>query len=153
MASEFKIERSIEISAPPERVYGLIERFSEWTKWSPWEGLDPDLERTYSGPEAGPGAHYAWKGNRKVGEGSMEITAVEPAKSVTIDLKFLKPFEAENLTVFDLSPSETGTRVTWTMTGTQAGMHKLMAKVFRMEKAVGKDFEKGLGQLRDAAES
>lgn len=149
---EFKIERSTEIAAPPEQICALIENFHEWTKWSPWEGIDPNLERTYTGPESGPGSHYAWKGNRKVGEGSMEITAVDPAKRVSIDLNFLKPIKANNVAVFDLTPSESGTKVTWTMTGTQAGLQKIMAKVFPMEKMVGKDFEKGLDQLRESAE-
>ena len=59
-------------------MHALINDFHEWTAWSPWEGLDPDLQRTYSGPDAGVGAHYAWQGNRKAGEGTMEITGSAP---------------------------------------------------------------------------
>src|SRR4051794_31674992 len=64
----FKIERSAVIHAPPAAVFALINDFHEWTKWSPWEKMDPDLKRTYEGPAAGVGAKYAWAGNKKVGE-------------------------------------------------------------------------------------
>src|SRR3712207_9167581 len=67
---------------------------------SPWEDVDPDMQRTHSGPEAGVGARYAWKGNRKAGEGSMEITG-STSDRVDIDLDFLKPFENQNKVALD----------------------------------------------------
>lgn len=149
----FAIERSIEIDAPSERIYGLIERFKSWTEWSPWEGLDPNLVRDYSGPEAGVGSKYGWQGNRKVGKGSMELIAADPPNKVEIDLRFLKPWKAENLTIFELAPAAAGgTTVVWRMTGTQSFGQRLMGKIFNMEKLVGNDFEKGLAQLKAAAE-
>ena len=70
----FKVERSIAIAAPPDRIFEAIADFHRWTDWSPWEGLDPNLQRTYSGAEEGVGAIYEWAGTRKVGKGRMEIT-------------------------------------------------------------------------------
>lgn len=151
---KFEVVRSAEIDAPAERVFALIERFKSWTEWSPWEGMDPNLERTYTGPETGVGSQYAWKGNRKVGEGRMEITAVEPASRVELDLHFLKPIKAENVTIFELQPSSNGsTTVTWRMRGEQKGLMKLMGKIWKIDKMVGPDFEKGLDQLKSAAEA
>ena len=57
--STFRVERSTTIDAPPEAVYPHLADFHRWTSWSPWEGLDPDMSRTYSGPDAGVGAVYA----------------------------------------------------------------------------------------------
>lgn len=151
---KFEVVRSAEIDAPADRVFALIERFKSWTEWSPWEGMDPNLERTYTGPETGVGSQYAWRGNRKVGEGRMEITAVEPASRVELDLHFLKPIKAENVTIFELEPSTNGsTTVTWRMRGEQKGLMKLMGKIWKIDKMVGPDFEKGLEQLKSAAES
>ena len=105
------------IDAPPERIYQHVANFRSWRSWSPWEGVDPDLRRTYSGPDTGPGATYAWEGNRKAGAGRMEIVeATEPTR-VRIDLHFLKPFKARNETVFTIRPEGSGSRLTWTMTG------------------------------------
>lgn len=152
--AKFEVVRSAEIDASAERVFALIERFKSWTEWSPWEGIDPELNRTYEGPEAGVGSKYSWKGNRKVGEGKMEITATEPARRVELDLHFLKPIKAENVTIFELEPTSSGgTTVTWRMTGQQTGFMKLMGKIWKIDKMVGPDFEKGLEQLKAAAEA
>ncbi|WP_206678316.1 SRPBCC family protein, partial [Salmonella enterica] len=78
------------VAAAPERVHALIDDFREWQQWSPWEGLDPDLDRTYSGPSRGVGSHYAWRGNKKAGQGRMEITESTPSR-VAVDLHFLEP--------------------------------------------------------------
>ena len=74
----FEVTRSTSIAADPARVHALVNDFHEWQKWSPWEDVDPDLQRTYTGPDAGVGAHYAWSGNKKAGAGSMEITGSTP---------------------------------------------------------------------------
>src|SRR5450830_2110536 len=66
----FTITRSITIAAPPEKVAGLIIDFHQWQAWSPWEKLDPAMQRTFSGAPAGKGAVYAWVGNKDVGRGA-----------------------------------------------------------------------------------
>ena len=110
------------------------------------------MKRDYSGAAAGVGAAYAWSGNRKAGSGRMEITGSEPGK-VDLDLDFTAPMKTQNRLAFALSPKGEATEVTWTMTGTQTGIWKLIGKVYPMDKLVGKDFEKGLAQLKTAAEA
>jgi len=144
------MSRSAYIDAPPERVLPLLEDFHEWQQWSPWEGLDPDLKRTFTGPEKGVGSHYHWSGNKKAGEGTMEITEAGPG-GVEVDLRFLKPFKATNVTRFDLRPAGGGTDVDWVMTGERSTIMSLMGKLF-FDKSIGKDFEKGLAALKAAAE-
>lgn len=146
------MSRSARIAADPAVVHGLVNDFHEWPKWSPWEDLDPAMERTYSGAEAGVGAHYAWRGNRKAGQGSMEITTSSPEK-VGIALRFLKPWKASNDVTFTLTPTADGTDATWTMTGEQKGLMAVLGKVFSMDRLVGKDFERGLARLRAASEA
>jgi hypothetical protein len=150
--SAFTISRTTTVDAPPGAVRAEIEDFRRWREWSPWEGLDAELERTYSGPESGVGAHYAWVGNRRAGAGSMEIVAVTP-ESVRIALEFLKPWKASNEAVFTLVPEGEGTRVTWTMNGEHAGVAKLFARFINMDKLIGRDFEKGLARLKAIAEA
>jgi uncharacterized protein YndB with AHSA1/START domain len=149
----YTVERSVTVQAPPERVYPHVVDFRNWPAWSPWEDVDPDLDRTYSGADAGTGAVYAWSGNRKAGRGRMEITeAVEPSL-VRIDLRFEKPFKARNDTRFTITPDGSGSRVTWTMTGTKTLMTKAMGVFTSMDKLLGPDFEKGLARLKVAAEA
>ena len=79
MADTYTVVRSRTIPAPVEQVYPLIADFHQWTRWSPWEDVDPDLHRDYSGPDSGQGAVYAWSGNRKAGSGRMESRSWAPA--------------------------------------------------------------------------
>jgi hypothetical protein len=151
--STFEVKRSITIDAPAPTIQLLIEDFQQWPKWSPWEDMDPQMKREYSGPTYGVGSVYAWKGNRKAGSGRMEITEAEPGR-VDLDLEFTAPMKTQNRLAFDLSPAaEAATEVTWTMTGTQKGLWKVIGKVYPMDKLVGKDFEKGLARLKAAAET
>lgn len=151
-AKTFHIARETTISAQPERIHALIDDFHEWQAWSPWEGLDPAMERTYAGADSGVGAVYAWKGNSKAGEGRMEILESEP-HHVGVDLHFAAPMKAHNRVDFTLTPVPEGTRVEWAMTGPQNLVMRLMSAFWSMEKLVGPDFEKGLAQLKRTAES
>jgi hypothetical protein len=148
----YRVERSAMIDASPARIYDQIADFHNWVDWSPWEDVDPELKRTYSGAESGSGAVYRWSGNRKAGEGRMEITdATEPSR-VQIDLVFEKPWKARNDTVFTIQPEGSGSRVTWSMTGKKTLMTKVMGVFKSMDKLLGPDFEKGLGRLQATTE-
>jgi uncharacterized protein YndB with AHSA1/START domain len=149
----YTVERSAVVRADPERVYEQIVDFHRWPAWSPWEDVDPDLQRTYAGAAEGPGAVYEWSGNRKAGAGRMEITDARRPSRVDIDLSFLKPFKSTSTITFTLAPEGDGTRVTWTMTGTRTLALRVMGVFTSMDKLVGGDFEKGLARLRTVAES
>ena len=82
----------------------------------------------------------------------MKITESTPER-ITVALTFTEPFSSDNTTVFDLRPSAGGgTDVSWTMTGPQSVGQKIFFTVFRMNKRVEKDFDKGLAALAAAAE-
>ena len=148
--ADFSLSRHTRVQAPPERVHALIDDFHEWQKWSPWEGLDPDLDRQFSGPDHGVGSRYRWAGNRKAGEGEMTIIESTPT-SVAVDLVFLKPFKATNVTRFDLVLAGDATDVTWTMTGSRNAVMSVAGKLF-FDKAIAKDFDRGLAGLKTQAE-
>lgn len=153
MSDTYTVERSTTINAAPGDVYSHVIDFKKWAEWSPWDDMDPDVQKRYSGEEQGTGAKYAWKGNRKVGEGRMEITdATEPSR-VEIALEFIKPFKGRNRTVFSMEPAGESTSVTWTMTGRKTVMTKLIGIFKSMESMVGPDFEKGLTRLKGVVEA
>ncbi|UGQ44688.1 SRPBCC family protein [Massilia endophytica] len=148
----FQVQRTITINAPPEKVIGYLNDFHAWQAWSPWEKLDPNMQRNFEGPASGVGSAYGWSGNDDVGQGRMEITENVVPNKVGIKLGFIKPFEAHNTTVFTLVPQTHGTLVTWTMSGPSPFITKLMGLFVSMDKMIGKDFEKGLAQLKEVAE-
>jgi uncharacterized protein YndB with AHSA1/START domain len=147
VADSFTVERSATIAAEPQRAFDLVANFREWRRWSPWEDVDPNLERRYSGADAGVGAVYEWSGNKKAGQGRMEIVEAEAPGRIVIALDFLKPFKSSNTTRFTFTPAGDGTRVLWSMTGPRPLMMRLLGFLFNPEKMVGPDFEKGLARL------
>ena len=148
----FSVQRAASIKAPPEKIFPLIDDFHRWTVWSPWEKLDPDMKRTFSGSAAGKGAAYAWQGNSKVGEGRMEILDDPAPSKIVIKLDFIKPFEGHNITEFTLTPQGENTQVVWVMHGPAPFVSKLMGVFVSMDSMIGKDFETGLSNMKSAAE-
>ena len=148
----FRIERTAVVNAPAEKVFPLIADFHQWLNWSPWEGRDPALKRTYSGAERGKGAVYAWEGNKNVGSGRMEILEAATPSKIVIKLDFLKPFEAHNTAEFTMLPQGAATKVVWVMHGPAPFMSKLMQVFMSFDNMIGKDFEAGLAKLKTISE-
>ncbi len=155
----FRVQRSVVVAAPVDRIYPLIADFHAdgWGRWSPWEGIDPNLKRTYSGAENGLGAVYAWDGDNKVGSGRMEITGAEPRR-IAIKLDFYKPMKNSTTAEFTIEPvvQETGgdaQRVTWAMFGPVPYFARAFHMVFNMDKLVGGQFDQGLQKLKAQAEA
>lgn len=148
----FRIERSLLVQAPPQAIYTQIADFRRWQAWSPYENLDPAMRRSYEGAERGPGAVYAWDGD-KSGAGRMEIVEATEPSLVRIRLDFLRPFKARNTAEFVLTEEGGGTRVSWAMYGADPYIGKLMGLFFDRDAMIGKDFEKGLASLKSLAET
>ncbi len=148
----FSLQRSTTIHAPPEKVFGYINDFHQWNAWSPWEKIDPNMQRTFSGASSGVGAMYAWSGNGKAGAGSMEIKTVTSPLNAQIALNFIKPITTNNVIEFMLEPKGDSTGVTWVMRGPLPFVSKVMTVFVSMDALVGKDFEAGLANLKAAAE-
>jgi len=149
----FRFERKITINAPAESIFQLINNFHEWTKWSPYEKIDPSMSRTYSGPDSGVGAQYAWSGNAKAGAGSMEILESTPSSKILFRLEFSKPMKALNTTEFLLEPRDGAIQTTWAMYGKCPLMMKVFHLILPMDKIMARDFDAGLANLKAAAEN
>ncbi len=152
--SNYHVERSMSFAAPPEAVYSQVADFHKWNDWSPWAKIDPAMKTTFGGSESGTGATYHWVGNDKVGEGNMAIKNATPPSNVDIQLDFIKPFNATCDTKFAIAPDGPGSKVTWSIDGKNNFTGKAMCLFMGgMDKMMGPDFEKGLAQMKVAAEA
>jgi uncharacterized protein YndB with AHSA1/START domain len=148
----FRVQRTVNIKAPPDRIFALIDDLHGWAAWSPYEKKDPAMKRTFSGASTGKGAVYEWDGDKNVGKGRMEIIeSVRPTK-ILIKLDFIEPFEGHNTAEFTMEPKGDNTVVTWAMYGPSAYMMKVMGIFMNMDTMIGNDFEAGLAALKAAAE-
>jgi uncharacterized protein YndB with AHSA1/START domain len=148
----FRVARSATIKAPPEKIFALVNDFRTWGAWSPWEKKDPAMKRSFSGPQSGKGAVYAWDGDKNVGQGRMEIADVAPPSKVTLKLDFVRPFEAHNIVEFTMVPRGDATDVNWNMQGPVPYFAKIIHVFLDMDRMVGADFEAGLANLKALAE-
>ena len=155
---EFRITRSATLPASAAVVFAQVNDFHLWRAWSPWERLDPAMQRTYEGSPAGLGAIYRWTGNKQVGQGNMTIIDSQAGQLIRIAMVFLKPFASTGTAefVFTDTPTATGdqtTVVTWSMSGSNNLMCKMVGLFMNMDKLVGSQFEEGLRNLTAVVKS
>jgi uncharacterized protein YndB with AHSA1/START domain len=148
----FTVKRATVIAAAPEAIFSYLEDFHRWAAWSPFEGRDPNMKKTFSGAAKGVGAAYAWDGDKKAGAGSMQITEAKAPGKLALDLTLVRPFPTANKVEFFLTPLDEGTRTAWVMTGPQPFMSKVMSVFINMDRLVGGEFDKGLAQLKAVVE-
>jgi Polyketide cyclase / dehydrase and lipid transport len=124
--SEFRVARSIVMSAPAPAVFAQVNDFHKWEVWNPWGKIDPSMKQNHEGAHAGRGAIYTWAGNNEVGEGRMTITESRQNDLIRIKLEFFKPFAGTNTAEFTFNPEGHQTAVTWSM----SGKNNLIARPF-----------------------
>ena len=148
----FRVQRSALMAAPADRIFPLIADVRQMNTWNPFAKKDPAIRITYSGPAAGPGAAYAFEGNKEVGSGSLRVTEAAVPTRVAMKLDMTAPMEAHNDILFTIAPEGGATRVTWAMQGPCPFLGKVMGVIFNMDKMVGGAFEEGLAELKAHAE-
>lgn len=84
----FRVTRSATIAAPAAAIFAQVNDLHKWAAWSPWEKLDPTMQRTFAGAAEGTGAIYSRAGNAKVGAGRMTITDSRPGELIRIKLEY-----------------------------------------------------------------
>ena len=69
------VNRSIEIAAPPEKVFAIVGDLRRFKEFSPWAERDPDIVYSFEGTESGLGQVMRWSSeNPDVGNVSSNMT-------------------------------------------------------------------------------
>lgn len=141
-----EVTRSVEIAAPPERVFPLLNSLDAWTEWTPWGAVESRLD----GPAAGSGARRVWD-DPAIGSGSIEILDSRPPESVTYAVEVeggALRFDG-NISV---EPRGAGSLVTWTERA-DLGWNPLLGwTALNMEDSQGAQLQESLEHLRRVAE-
>jgi uncharacterized protein YndB with AHSA1/START domain len=145
--------RSIHISAPPEKIFPLIDDPRAMNEWNPFVKADPNIKLSYSGPPNGVGAANDFEGDSRVGAGRAEIIESAPPSKVVVALRMERPMKCQNRVEFSIAPMEGGSDVTWAMSGKQPFIGKLFSTFVDTQKMVGGAFEAGLADLKARAEA
>jgi uncharacterized protein YndB with AHSA1/START domain len=149
LPARFKVQRSVEIAAPADKVYPLIAAPAEWKRWSIWNQRDPKMTIEYGGPTAGAGARWSWR-SQSEGNGAMEFTEAVPNERIGYLLSF-PDMGMQSRGVLMLAPAASGVRVTWTNEGEMVANPVNRWFGLFMDRLVGPDFDAGLANLKKLA--
>jgi len=152
----YHVERKLEVAAPADLVFGVLNDLHQFSGvlvlfGSPWEKLDPNMQKTFEGPAAGVGQSCAWSG-KEVGKGKMTIDESVPGQKVGMKLEFVEPMESRAAFALTLAGTPTGSSVTWSMDGNHNFIGKAFGLFMDMDNMLGTDLEKGLAQLKTVVE-
>ncbi len=149
---EYDLSRTVVIKRPKAEVYAYIRQLRKQPFWMPWFLNDPNTKMKFKGEDGKVGASAYWKGVNRV-EAIEKITKVKEGKLLETQLLFLRPYKSLSLiymAVKEVEPERT--KMVWGV----KGVHKFPASVimlfYGMDRAIGKDFETGLQNLKNLLE-
>jgi hypothetical protein len=150
LPEDYLLSRSVVIDASPQQIHPYLNNLNNWPEWSPWTENDPTLKVTVGDIYSGVGASQSWVS--KDGDGSLVFTASNPQNGIDYDLEFNQgQFQCKS--GFKYVPEGQNTQVIWEMTGTVDT--PVIGGYFaaKMDSWVGKEFEKGLQNLKKVVEN
>ena len=148
----FRVQRSVSIKAPPEKIFALIDDLHGWAGWSPYEKKDPAMKRTFSGAPAARAPSTNGTATRTSARAAWRSSRPPRRRKVVIKLDFLKPFEgAQHRRVH---PGAEGRHDDCHLGDVRSEpfIIKVMGLFMNMDKMIGKDFAAGLANLKAVAE-
>jgi hypothetical protein len=148
----YHIERSIEIEAPKSLVFENVSKFRNFDKWSPWNELDTNMTKTYEGEDGTVGASYRWVGNEEAGEGKQTLTEINADQVETL-LDIQRPFKMVMPANFVVTGDDQKTKVSWSIDPRFKFPMNVWAMFTDVDEAFGKDYERGLGNLKKHCEN
>ncbi len=151
---EYDVSRTAVVNKPREEVYNFVRQLKKQPLWNPWFSRDPDATMKYKGEDGKLGASFYWQGNGKAGEGIQRITKAKQGRIFETKILFIKPVKVNALTyvgVKELEPEKS--KIVWGVRGHLAFPLTIISLFYSPEKALGKNFDKGLKNLKRILES
>ncbi|GAB5399922.1 MAG: hypothetical protein Aureis2KO_15070 [Aureisphaera sp.] len=150
---KYHVYRSVSINRPVGDVFSYIKIVKNQDEWSPWKKRDPGMKQIFTGEDGTVGFLSRWESDHKnVGWGEQEIKNIVNNEKIETELRFLKPFKSQSDAYIKTDAEGDGTKVTWGFHGKHKVPMNIMMMFFNMDKAVGKDFDEGLADLKQVLE-
>ena len=152
LPSKYRVESSIETHATAEVIFAQVNVLAQWTNWTAWPaGNFPPSRLSFSGPESGPGATYAWD-SEHTGRGVLKLTRAEPDKGIGYQLEFDHGKNVSKGAIEYVAAGD-GMKVTWSNEG-DLGWNPI-SRIFGllMDTMIRPHFEQGLRNLKQKAEA
>jgi hypothetical protein len=143
-----KIEKSIEINKSSKLVFDYLKMTKNQDYFSVWNMADPTMRKEYKGLDGTLGFVYGWDStNKNVGAGEQEITGIDDGKSIEYKIRFFRPMQNTGISKFEIiTKGADASSVVWIFDSPSKFPMSLLSPIFK--KMLGKDIEKGLGNLK-----
>jgi uncharacterized protein YndB with AHSA1/START domain len=147
MPKSYRVEKSIEINQPIEKVFNGVADLNNFHQWNPWQKMEKEAKHSIEGTPATVGHAYGWSG-KKIGVGKLTVREIDAPFKVDFNLEFIRPWKskANDGWFFEEMPNG-GTKATWHNSGDLPfGIARLMGPM--ISKGLNKQFEEGLQSLK-----
>ncbi|MEM9582641.1 MAG: SRPBCC family protein [Pseudomonadota bacterium] len=145
------VERTAEIAAPAEKIWPYVNNLKATEEWSPWLGIDPNVQTVYGDIAEGVGAKMEWASDHpNVGNGAMEIIESVPHEKLASALDFGEMGTATAR--YTLDEAAGVTNVTWGLEVDMGASPVGRWMGLMMDSWVGADYERGLQNLKALVE-
>jgi hypothetical protein len=152
--TDYRVERSVTINKPKAEVFNYVKFLKNQNDWGPWYKKDPNMTLGSRGTDGSVGYVATWDSKSdEVGAGEQEIKRIVDGERLDSELRFIRPFESKSdAYITTEAAGENQTTVKWGFSGSMPRPLNLMMAMMDMDKAVGKDFEEGLNNLKTILE-
>ena len=148
----FRVQRTVLINAPPDKIFPLINDIKAWTAWSPYEKKDPAMKRTLRCCHCWQRRHLCLGRRQECRPGQHGDHRERPAQDRD-QARFPETLRGpQHGRVHCWSRKATAPSVTWAIYGPSPYMSKVIGTFMNIDDMIGRDFEKGLADLKAAAE-
>lgn len=147
-----KIEKSLDINRNSKEVFDYLKITKNQDNFSVWNMSDPSMKKTYQGTDGSVGFIYGWDStNKNVGAGEQEIKGIDEGKRIDYEIRFFRPMQNTGISGFLINSKGINlTSVVWTFDSPTKFPFSLLSPIFK--RMLGKDLEKGLGNLKTLLE-
>ena len=149
-----KIEKQIMINRATEEVFTEVTDFRNWTVWSYWFKIDPEMTNDFSEEMGEVGSFNEWKSDHDyVGDGKQTVIEITPSSYIKMKMEFGN-MESNDFAIWKFSTNDDGsTKVGWSFEGQEMPFYfRLMSALF-MKGMIEDSYENSLQNLKDYLEN
>lgn len=101
MKKDHYVKREIIINAPRQKVFEFLRFLENQEKFNKWANAG-ERQKEFKGTDGTVGFIYAWKGDKKAGEGEKEIMNIIDGERVDTEIRFKKPMNVTASVVMEM---------------------------------------------------
>ncbi len=151
LPSEYRVERSIEVNAPPSQIYPMLVDLKKWQQWSSWGQLDPATIYSYDGPDRAIGMRVQWQSD-VLGIGSIVIDSLQFNRKLTYSINNVTD-GIKATGEIRLETVDDKTRITWISQG-DVGLSIIdRYKLLTFDDKLSRGIDVGLENIKVLAEN